>query len=149
MSAGLLDFGCGFACRLAGEFAFTGARAFSLHGGVDFSYACVLQRDRKTLRQALRKRIKPRLHVADAFKKPRIHQGCNGFAIFVDDDAVFAVMHLVEHVSQVLAEADRGGFCDLDALLLVTMTDMVKMIKLQRLSPSAQIQFSVVNGYGA
>jgi tryptophanase len=66
----------------------------------------------KTGFNALAQRIKAALHAADALKQPGIHQRGNGFAVFVDDDAVLPVLHLVEHFAQVLSESDGAGLGD-------------------------------------
>ena len=65
---------------------------------------------------AVAQRIETLLHGPDALEQRGIHQGGDRFAILGDDDAVAAVLHTVEHVAQVLAQGDSGGFGDHDRL---------------------------------
>src|SRR5690606_10428066 len=57
----------------------------------------------------LAKRIETRLHAANTLEKARIDECCDGLAVLVDHHAVVAVLHLVEHLAEVLAKADGAG----------------------------------------
>ena len=86
--------------------------ALGSHGSINFVQSIGLRNSGKTGFNALTQRIEPALHAADALKQPGIHQSGNGFAVFVDDDAVLPVLHLVEHFTQVLPESDGAGLGD-------------------------------------
>jgi hypothetical protein len=66
----------------------------------------------KTGFNALAQRVEPALHAADALKQSGIHQSGHRLAVFVDDDAVLPVLHLVEHFAQVLPKGDGAGLGD-------------------------------------
>jgi hypothetical protein len=66
----------------------------------------------KTGFNALAQGIEPALHAANALEQTGLDQGGNGFAVFVDDDAVLPVLHLVEHFAQVLPKGDGAGLGD-------------------------------------
>ncbi len=79
-------------------------------------------------RQYARSRHRNALAAAYADEQFGIDGGRNGFAILADDDAVVAVLHLVEHLTQVLAEVHGADFRDHYAPLTI-LIDMVIMIK--------------------
>jgi hypothetical protein len=57
-------------------------------------------------------RIETSLQAPDPLKEAGIDQGRNRFAIAFDHDAVVAILHLIEHVTQVLPEGNGAGFAD-------------------------------------
>ena len=71
-----------------------------------------LRNGSKTGFNALAQGVEPALHAANALEQAGIHQRRNGFAVFVDDDAVLPVLHLVEHFAQVLPKGDGAGLGD-------------------------------------
>ena len=52
------------------------------------------------------------IHAADAGEQFRIHQSGHRFAILADDDAVIAVLDLIEHFPQILPEVHGIDFSD-------------------------------------
>jgi hypothetical protein len=57
-----------------------------------------------------------------------VDQGGHGLAILGDDDGVFAILHLVEHFAQILAEFDGADFGD-HGKPPVILTILVSMIQ--------------------
>jgi hypothetical protein len=82
------------------------------HGGVDLGQTLGFWNLGIASLNALAQPVETSLQPADPLKQARIHQGGHGLAIPLDHDAVVAVLHLVEHVAQVLAEADGRGFAN-------------------------------------
>src|SRR5207253_540003 len=75
-------------------------------------------------------------------KQPRVHQCRNRLAILVDDHAVVAVLHLVQHFPQVLAEVDGGGFCNhgSSASMIILIIMIEPPFQVKRLNPGANTQ---------
>jgi hypothetical protein len=64
------------------------------------------------LGQTPRQGIESLLHLADAAEEPGVDQRGDGLAVLVDHDAVVAVLHLVDHLAEVLAERNGTGLLD-------------------------------------
>jgi len=84
-------------------------RAFECHGGLDFPKSLCFCNSFETRLNAPTKVIETLLHATNTLEQAGIDQRGYGLAILVDDDAVVAILDLIEHFAQVLSEGD--GAC--------------------------------------
>jgi len=77
--------------------------------GIDFLQTICLGHCGKARFDSLAKPLEAFLHAANAFEQAGVDQGRHRPPVLVDDDAVVAILNLVQHVAQVLSEDDGAG----------------------------------------
>ena len=83
--------------------------AFKGDRGIDFLQPICLGHSGKTRFDSLAKPFEAFLHAANTFEQAGVDQNRHRLPVLVDDDAVVAILNLVQHVAQILSEDDGAG----------------------------------------
>jgi len=93
---------------------------------IDFLQTICLGHCGKARFDSLAKPLEAFLHAANAFEQAGVDQGRHRPPVLVDDDAVVAILNLVQHVAQVLSEDDGAGLRNHGSLsILIIMVIMI------------------------